>query len=244
MKEIIVVELIKLKGSKIFWIVILAPAFMVLQGAVNLLRYYDLFTGQGQNAWEQLYTQSMIFYVMILFPVLISVVMTLVARMENAHHGWKQYLSLPVKKEVVYTIKFIIACGVIFINILALLISILISGFFLGLEGNLPWQNFIVRPMAMYVAALPVMAVLYVVSIRHKQMTIPLGIGIGLALPAMLVANSKFWLVYPWTYPIMAALGVDMDLFSKGPIVYFVSIILLIIVFLSGSKNFCQKDII
>lgn len=91
MRDIVAVELLKLKNSKILWIVILAPAFMVLQGVINLMRYYDLFTGHGQKVWEQLYTQSMIFYVMILFPVLISVVMTLVARIENAHHGCISY---------------------------------------------------------------------------------------------------------------------------------------------------------
>ena len=61
MKDIIAVELLKLKNSKILWIVILPPAFMVMQGVINLLRYYDLFTGHGQNVWEQLYMQSMIF---------------------------------------------------------------------------------------------------------------------------------------------------------------------------------------
>jgi len=244
MRDIVAAELLKLKNSKILWIVILAPAFMIMQGVINLVRYYDLFTGQGQNVWEQLYTQSMIFYVMILFPVLISVVMTLVARIENTHYGWKQYLSLPVKKETVYTIKFVTACGLVFVNLLALIISMLIAGLFLGVEGNLPYQSLIGRPMATYLAALPIMAILYVLSIRYTQMTVPLGIGIGLALPAMVVANSKYWIIYPWTYPIMAALGGTMEIFRKGHLVYLTSIILLIVVFIYGVRNFSKSDIV
>lgn len=244
MKDIIAVELLKLKNSKILWIVILPPAFMVMQGMINLLRYYDLFTGHGQNVWEQLYMQSMIFYVAILFPVLISVVMTLVARIENAQQGWRQYLSLPVKKGTVYVIKFVIACGLVFVNILALITSMLIAGLILGVEGALPYQSLIGRPLATYFAALPIMALLYVLSVRYSQMTLPLGMGIGLALPAMVVANSRYWLFYPWTYPIMAALGGSMEVFSKGPLVYLTSIILLMVFFIGGLSSFSKGDIL
>lgn len=75
-------------------------------------------------------------------------------------------------------------------------------------------------------------------------MTVPLGVGIGLALPAMLIANSRYWIFYPWTYPIMAALGQDMEVFSKGNLVYLNSIMLLIMVFLPGVRGFCKRDII
>lgn len=244
MRDIIAVELLKLKNSKIIWIVILAPAFMVMQGVTNLLRYYDLFTGQGQNVWEQLYTQSMIFYVMILFPILISVVMTMIARIENAHQGWKQYLSLPVKKETVYVIKFVTACGLVLLNIIALIISMLLAGLVIGVEGNLPYQILIRGPIATYIAALPIMAIMYILSIRHSHMSLPLGVGIGLALPAMVVANSKFWIIYPWTYPIMAALGGDTEVFAKGNLVYITSTILFITVFMYGIKNFSKRDIV
>jgi len=244
MKDIIAVELLKLKNSKILWIVILAPAFMVLQGVINLMRYYDLFTGQGQNLWEQLYTQSMIFYVMILFPALISVVMTLVARIENSHRGWKQYLSLPVKKGTVYVIKSVIAFGLVFINILTLIIAMLIAGILIGAQESLPYLSLIGRPLATYIAALPIMAILYVLSIRYSQMTVPLGIGIGLALPAMLVANTKYWLIYPWTYPIMAALGENMEIFNKGHLVFLASIILSAAVLMYGVRNFNKRDIV
>ncbi len=46
-------------------------------------------------------------------------------------------------------------------------------------------------------------------------MAIPLGVGIGLTLPAIIVANSRYWILYPWTYPIMAALGGDMEISAR-----------------------------
>src|SRR5690606_38560679 len=137
---------LKLKNTKILLIVILAPIFMVAQGGINLIRYYDLFTGKGQNVWEQLYSQSMIFYASILFPILVGIVMTLIARIENTNNSWKHYLSLPIDKQKVYGIKFILGCLLVFINILVLIISMLAAGKIIGVEGNIPYKVIFTKP--------------------------------------------------------------------------------------------------
>lgn len=242
MKKVIAIELLKLKRTKIWWLVLGAPVFMVIQGAINLLRYYDLFTGRGQNLWEQLYTQSMIFYVSILFPLLISLVMALWARVEYAQQGWKYYFSLPVKRGQIYGVKFAIACGFIFFNVLALLISLIVAGILIGAPENIPYQTLIVKPITVYGSALPLMAFFYVLSLRFSSLMVPLAMGIGGALPAMLVANTKFWLFYPWTYPIMVALGGEFDIFHKGSLVFTLSVALLIVIIFWGYRQFQKWD--
>lgn len=74
-------------------------------------------------------------------------------------------------------------------------------------------------------------------------MALPLGAGISLALPAMIVANSRYWIIYPWSYPIMAALGGDFDVFDKGSLIFFLSLFLLLVVFAWGYANFIKRDI-
>lgn len=243
MKDILEIEILKLRNSKILWIVTLAPLFMVVQGTTNLLRYYDLFTGQGQNVWEQLYTQSMILYVSVLLPVLISVVMTCLARLENANNGWKQYLSLPVERGKIYGAKFILGCGLILLNILVLILGLVGAGKIIGVSGAIPLKV-LLQPLATFVAAMPIMVLLYVLSLKFSHLALPLGVGIGLSLPAMVVANTKYWLIYPWTYPIMAALGGDFDVFSKGSMVYLISLVLLIFIFAIGYREFTGRDIV
>lgn len=243
MKDIMAIEWLKIKNTKIWWLVILAPVFMVMQGVINLLRYYDVFTGKGQNVWLQLYNQSMIFYVMILLPLLISLVMALLARLENAHHGWKYYLSLPVSKGQIYVVKFVMACGLILVNILAFITSMIVAGMLIGAPEKIPFQTLLLRPLAAYGAALPIMAFLYVLSMRYNQLTVPLALGIGCALPAMLVANTKFWLIYPWTYPIMAGLGGEFANFNKGILVYLISLMALIVNFGWGYRQFMKRDV-
>ena len=243
MKDIFLVETLKLKNSKILWIAILAPAFIVVQGGMNLIRYYDLFTGKGQNVWTQLYTQSMIFYVSILYPVLTSIIITLLARIENLNSYWKYYLSLPVDKGKIYIVKFIIGCAIMFIDVVAFILSIIAVGKLIGIEGILPYDIVLIKPLMAYLASLPIIAIIYVLSIRYSQMALPLGVGICLTLPAMIVANTKYWIIYPWSYPIMVALGGDMDVFDKGSVPFVISLILLIAVFSYGYVNFRKRDI-
>ncbi|NLZ54411.1 MAG: hypothetical protein GX892_14960 [Thermoanaerobacteraceae bacterium] len=94
-----------------------------------------------------------------------------------------------------------------------------------------------------YFASLPIMAIIYVLSIRYSQMALPLGVGIGLTLPAMIVANTKYWIIYPWSYPIMAALGGDIDVFDKGSTTFLISLLLLPAVFSLGYIRFIKRDI-
>jgi len=242
-KEIIGIEILKLKNSKILWIAILAPAFVVVQGGMNLIRYYNLFTGKGQNVWTQLYTQSMIFYVSILYPVLISIIITLIARIENLNSCWKYYISLPVDKGKIYVVKFIIGCAIMFIDVTAFVVSIIVMGKFIGIEGPVPYDVILMKPLMAYIASLPIVAIIYVLSIRFSQMALPLGMGICLTLPAMLVANTRYWVIYPWSYPIMAALGGDFDVFDKGSVTFFISFMLLLAVFSYGYAGFIKRDI-
>ncbi|NLZ54412.1 MAG: ABC transporter permease subunit [Thermoanaerobacteraceae bacterium] len=142
MKDILAVEILKLKNSKILWIAVLAPAFIVVQGGLNLIRYYDLFTGAGQDVWAQLYTQSMIFYVSILYPILISIIITLIARIENLNSCWKYYFSLPVDRGKIYIVKFIMACAIMFIDVLAFILSVIAVGKLIGINGPVPYVQF------------------------------------------------------------------------------------------------------
>jgi len=242
-KDIFAVEILKLKNSKILWIAILAPAFIAVQGGLNLVRYYDLFTGKGQNVWIQLYTQSMIFYVSILFPLLICVIITLIARLEHLNSCWKYYFSLPVDRGKIYIVKFIIGCAIVFIDVAAFILSVIVVGKLIGLEGPVPYETILIKPLAAYFAALPIIAIIYVLSVSYTQMALPLGIGTCSALPAMLVANTKYWITYPWSYPIMAALGGDFDVFNKGSVTYIISTFLLIAVFSYGYCTFIKRDI-
>lgn len=242
MKKIIGLELLKLKNSRIFLVVTLAPVFMVFQGVANFLRYYDIFTSRGQNMWYQIYLQSSVFYVSALFPALIALIMVSLARIEYVSGGLRYYLTLPVKRSYVYAAKLLVGCMLSLLNVLVFSLSLLVAGKVIGAPGEIPYDIILTRPLLVYIASLPVMIVTFLLSINFSQIGIPLGIGIGLATPSLLVANTRYWVFYPWTYPIMAALGGELFKntyfpFVAGPLIF-------VILTFAGLRWFKEKDVL
>lgn len=242
MKDIIKIEFMKLKHSGLMWIAILAPVLMVLQGAGNFIRYHKLFTEKGQNVWGKIYEQSSLFYAVMLLPILAAVIVTFLVKIENQNDGWKYFLTLPVSRAKVFISKFIAALTLILINILSFSCTVFIMGKLLGAEKEVPYGLIFGKPFAAAVTIIPVMIIIYIISIRFSGIGVPLGISIGLSVPAILVANTKFWAAYPWTYPIMAMLGGDR--FDKGASVYMLSIVLSAVIFVYGCMWFKKRDVV
>ena len=242
MLKMLQIEMLKLKHSKILWIAVLAPAFIVFQGASNFLRYYDLFTEKGQNIWDQIYTQSVIFYSFLLLPILITLIMSIIGKVENDNGGWKYALTLPIKRKDMYISKFIMGSFMVLINILVFIISVLIAGKMVKAPSPIPYGMIVGQPILSYIVSFPIMIIIYIISINFSHIGIPLGLGIGLTLPTILVANTKYWILYPWTYPAMATSGGGM--FEENMLIYPISIILFIIVFIIGLYRFKNRDIL
>lgn len=242
MKKMLEVELLKLKNSWVLLVATLAPGFMVFQGVANFLRYYELFTSRGQNVWHQIYLQSSIFYVSAMLPVLITLIMVSIARIEYKSGGLRYFLTLPVKRSGVYAAKLIVGCMVCLFNVLVFSLSLLLAGKVINAPGSIPYDIILTKPLMVYIASLPVMIITFLLSINISQMGIPLGIGIGFALPSLLVANTRYWVFYPWTYPIMAALGGDF--FEKAYFPFAAGFLIFVLLAFAGLRWFMEKDVL
>lgn len=244
MKKLLTVELLKLKHSKIIWIVILAPMFIVLQGVTNFMRYHDLFTQNGQNIWYKIFEQSIIFYCILLLPLLITLVITLMTRIENINNGWKYYLALPVPRSQVYLAKLIIGSGLILINIFFFSLSMYLGGKLVGAEKTVPYSLIFIKPLLAYIASFPIISILYLISVKFSKEAIILAVGIVGSIPAILAANTKVWFLYPFSYPIIASLSDKFNESSLGLWLYPLILSIFIIFLIGGIRNFNKKDII
>ncbi|GFN23497.1 hypothetical protein [Thermanaeromonas sp. C210] len=93
-----------------------------------------------------------------------------------------------------------------------------------------------------YIASLPLMIITFLLSINISQMGIPLGTGIGFTLPSLLVANTRYWVFYPWTYPIMAALGGDF--FEKTYFPFAAGLLIFSALSLASLRWFKDRDVL
>ncbi|WP_315122138.1 ABC transporter permease [uncultured Clostridium sp.] len=244
MKKAIEVELIKLRHSKLLWIITLVPIFFVSIGFINFLRYKDIFTSKGQDVWQQLYTQSAIFYGMILLPIFVTVVMAILARIENAQDNWKKICALPVKRAHMYVSKLIIGSGFILLNLLVFMATVIVGGFFIAGNKAMP-PNIMYAPLLTFISLIPVMVIQFYLSIRFSNIGVPLGVGVAFSIPSLLISNTKFWILFPWTYPGRALLnGSSINFFDMGIHMYIIGIIIATIFIVIGINEFNNRDIV
>ncbi|MED0678745.1 ABC transporter permease [Aneurinibacillus thermoaerophilus] len=244
MKQLLAAEWLKMRRSGMIWIAVLVPLFLVVQGVGNFLRYRDtVFAGSTRTEWEILYEQCMFMYPTMLMPLVITVLIALLARVENVHGGWKQLLTFPVTRGQVYVAKLVIACMLVLLNMAVLSGGTLAGGWITGAEGQAPYGLLLGRGALAFVAALPIIAIQFVLSFRFSHIGIPLTLGVGFAAPAIFAANSeKLWIFYPWTYPITTFFAPSMERFDKGLLMYGIAVTLFVIIMTFGLREFKNRD--
>ncbi|AIE59052.1 ABC transporter permease [Bacillus methanolicus] len=240
MLKVLKIEWYKLRRTKLILTATFLPLLAVFQGRLFALSK----EGTEPNLWGTMYIGTMSQYTWLLFPILITVVIAIMARMEHSNNNWKQLLSLPVKRESVYLSKLIICLIIIFYSIFVLIAGMVLAGISIRANGPVPIEMIVKRPLISAIASLPIISLQFYLSYRFSHFGIPLVAGIGMSLPSMLIANSeKYWIFYPWTYPIVSGLTEIFGTDGKGPIMYAVCFVSFFVLILFGFHQFRKKDI-
>ena len=217
MRTMLGAEWLKLRRSGMLWIAGLAPFLLGLQGVVNFMHYRNtVFASSKRTEWEILYEQCVILYGMLLLPLLITVLVALLARIENQQNGWKHLLSLPVSRKHVYVVKLIVACMLVALTFIVLFGTMVAGGMLVGVKGDVPYELIGSRGILGFAVSLPIVAIQFVMSMRFANVGVPLVLGTGLSVPTLFAANSKiYWICDPWTYPTMVLFAPIMKSLKK-----------------------------
>ncbi|WP_257349895.1 ABC transporter permease [Pseudalkalibacillus decolorationis] len=235
------IEFLKIKRSKLLILATFLPLFAALQGGLFAV---DM-KGKEEDLWHFVYLGAMTQFSWFIFPLLITIILSIIARIEHHHDGWKQLFSLPVERENVYFSKLLIGFALIIYSVIVYTVGLIIAGISVGADSSIPYDMIVQRPFLVIVASLPIIAIQFYVSMRFSHVGVPLMVGIGLALPSMLIANSaKYWIYYPWTYPITSALTDTFGPLGKAEIMYTVCGLSFVVITAIGLIQFRTKDII
>ncbi len=242
MKKLIQVEVYKLKRTKIILITTILTVLALYQG-------YDFAKmGIEEKADEVfrgfLYMGSMSVYSWLVLPLVITVILAMMARMEHHNNSWKQLLALPVERAKVYFAKLIVGIGIIIYSHILLYVGMMLAAFLLGI-GQIPYGWVLERFSLMFLSSLAITGLVFYVSYRFSHFGVPMVIGAGLAFPSMFVANSeKYWIFYPWDYPIISSITDVFDTGGKNIIMLIISISIFLLSVFIGFLRFRTKDIL
>ncbi len=208
-------EIIKSKHTFALWLAVLGAAFIpAVMFLIYLNRWESFVPKAGANPWAEFFGAAWNVVSFIFIPFFVVLLCTLVMGIEHKSNTWKQLFTLPVSKGTVYLSKLLIVislaitCYILFIGFL--LVSGTVLGLFkpkLGFLSHMPGLLPVLKiGFKSFVSVLGILGIHYWLSIRLKNMILPIGIGlVGIVTATILFSRWAHVVYYPYAFTILSA---------------------------------------
>ena len=142
--ELLRIEFMKVKRSKIVPLIFIAPLLVVVSGVASLQSY---FTPEYTNAWAAMFIQSALVYAYYLLPFSMIVVCVMIVGRETGNNGILKMLALPVSRYAISAAKFCVLLFFLLMEMVVFLAVFVVAGFIAtssaGITETLPFVSII-----------------------------------------------------------------------------------------------------
>lgn len=199
--ELLKIEFMKGKRSKIVPLIFVAPMLVVSSGISNLSRY---FTPEYTNAWPAMFIQSALLYAYYLLPLSMIVVCVMIAGRETGNNGLLKMLALPVSRYRLSIAKFCVLVFYLFLEMVVFLIVFVIAGLIathtMGITESLPVLYLLKWCINLFLTMLPGIAAMWAITVLFEKPILSVGMNLLLVIPGILIASTPLWILYPYCY--------------------------------------------
>ncbi|NBJ94540.1 ABC transporter permease [Parablautia muri] len=199
--ELLRIEFMKVKRSKIIPLIFVAPLLVVSSGVANLSRY---FTPEYTNAWPAMFIQSALVYSYYLLPFSMIVVCVMIAGRETGNNGILKMLALPVSRYALCMAKFCVLAFYLFMEMVVFLVVFVIAGTVatgtMGVTETLPVFYLVKWCVGLFLTMLPCAGTMWAVTVLFEKPLLSVGLNLLLVIPGVLVSNTPVWIAYPYCY--------------------------------------------
>jgi len=199
--ELLRIEFMKVKRSKIIPLIFAPPILVVVSGIANLSRY---FTPEYTNVWPAMFIQSALLYAYYLLPLSMIVVCVMVSGRETSHNGILKMLALPVSPCGLSAAKFLVLVFYLFLEMAVFLAVFVAAGTIaadtMDVEETLPMLYLLKWCAGLFVTMLPSLAAMWAITVLFEKPLLSVGLNLLLVIPGILVANTSLWIIYPYCY--------------------------------------------
>lgn len=199
--DLLRIEFMKVKRSKIIPLIFIAPLLVVVSGIANLSSY---FTPEYTNAWPAMFIQSALVYAYYLLPFSMIVVCVMIAGRENGNNGILKMLALPVKRHMLSLAKFCILIFYLFMEMAVFLVVFVIAGMVatntMGITETLSIVSLLKWCAGLFLTMLPCVGMMWAITVLFEKSLLSVGLNLLLVIPSVLVANTPLWIAYPYCY--------------------------------------------
>ena len=198
------VELLKIRRSKIFWILLIPAVMMWLPSALNADINF-IMTEYNVAPEYNFFIQGYMGMAWFMIPATLVICSVLLHQTELSHRGLVKSLSLPVSSVRLCLAKFLVT---VLLTVVQLILSVAAYYGAAALASRLYEYDFVLpfsyvcRIAALiYLAALPMAAVFWMLRVLIRTPIFSAGLGLASVVPSVLMLNTKFWCWYPFDYP-------------------------------------------
>ncbi len=199
--ELLKIEFMKGKRSKIVPLIFIAPLLVVSSGIANLSRY---FTPEYTNAWPAMFIQCALLYAYYLLPLSMIVVCVMLSGRETANNGILKMLALPVSRHALSAAKFCVLVFYLFMELAVFLLVFVIAGmiatYAMGITETLPFLYLLKWCAGLFLTMLPSLAAMWAVTVLFEKPLLSVGVNLLLVIPGVLAASTPLWIIYPYCY--------------------------------------------
>jgi hypothetical protein len=199
--ELLKIEFMKVKRSKIIPLIFVAPLLVVASGIANLSSY---FTPEYTNAWPAMFIQSALVYAYYLLPLSMIIVCVMIAGRETQNNGVLKMLALPVSQYALSLAKFCVLMFYLFMEMVVFLAVFVIAGLIttgtMGITETLPVLYLLKWCVGLFLTMLPSVAMMWAITVLFEKPLLSVGLNLLLVIPGVLVANTPLWIAYPYCY--------------------------------------------
>ncbi|MBQ7926758.1 MAG: ABC transporter permease [Lachnospiraceae bacterium] len=199
--ELLKIEFMKVKRGKIVPLIFIAPLLVVTSGVANLHSY---FTPEYTNTWAAMFIQSALVYSYYLLPFSMIVVCVMLAGRETGNNGVLKMLALPVSQYALSVAKFCVLLFYLFMEMVVFLVVFVVAGLIAtnstGITETLPLLYLLKWCTGLFLTMLPSVATMWAIIVLFDKTLLSVGLNLFLIIPGVLVANTPFWIVYPYCY--------------------------------------------
>ena len=172
--DLLQIEFMKVKRSKIVPLIFLAPLFVVVSGVANLSSY---FTPEYTHAWPAMFIQSALVYAYYLLPFSMIVVCVMIAGQETGNRGILKMLALPVSRSAFSIAKFCVLTVYLFLEMVAFLVVFVIAGLIatktMGVTETLPILYLLKWCLGLFLTMLPCLAAMWAITVLFESPSFP-----------------------------------------------------------------------
>ena len=198
------VEFQKIRRSGILWILLAAVILLWLPSIWNAPMNFQM-QAEGISPEHNFFIQGFLGMTWFLFPGSMVVVTVLLIQTERSNHGILKMLALPVS-----TCKLCLAKFAVLLALAAAQVLMAVGMYYLSaaiVTGTQDYPFLLPLPFVcqeaglLFLSALPMLAVYWLLAVGIQTPVFSVGIGLALIVPSVLMINTRFWFLYPFSYP-------------------------------------------